>query len=232
MSGGIARWNTSMRIARRSPLDSEHPLFILYTSGSTGKPKGILHTTGGYLRRHSCDHEIRLRSARRRCLLVHGGCGLGHRPQLRRLWSARGWRDHVYVRRRAELAGAGSLLENHRRLSGHHSLYRADGDSRVHSLGRRVGEEARSFVAALARFRRRADQSRSMDVVSRRRSAAGAVPIVDTWWQTETGAIMITPLPGAIPTKPGSATLPFFGVDAAVVDEKWRRSRRRTSAAN
>ena len=45
-------------------------------------------------------------------------------------------------------------------------------------------------------------------------------PIVDTWWQTETGAIMITPLPGAIPTKPGTATLPFFGVDAAIVDRK------------
>jgi acetyl-CoA synthetase len=51
---------------------------------------------------------------------------------------------------------------------------------------------------------------------------AGRCPIVDTWWQTETGAIMITPLPGAIPTKPGSATLPFFGVDPAVVDEKGR----------
>ena len=50
----------------------------------------------------------------------------------------------------------------------------------------------------------------------------GRCPIVDTWWQTETGAIMITPLPGAIPTKPGSATLPFFGVDPAVVDEKGR----------
>jgi acetyl-CoA synthetase len=50
----------------------------------------------------------------------------------------------------------------------------------------------------------------------------GRCPIVDTWWQTETGAIMITPLPGAIPTKPGSATLPFFGVDAAIVDEKGR----------
>src|SRR5437762_4899744 len=54
----------------------------------------------------------------------------------------------------------------------------------------------------------------------REKVGGGRCPIVDTWWQTETGAIMITPLPGAIPTKPGSATLPFFGVDAAVVDEK------------
>ena len=53
----------------------------------------------------------------------------------------------------------------------------------------------------------------------------GRCPIVDTWWQTETGAIMITPLPGAIPTKPGSATLPFFGVDAAIVDAAGQGSR-------
>ena len=60
--------------------------------------------------------------------------------------------------------------------------------------------------------------TRSVDVVSKN-IGGKRCPIVDTWWQTETGAIMITPLPGAIPTKPGSATLPFFGVDAAVVDK-------------
>ena len=54
----------------------------------------------------------------------------------------------------------------------------------------------------------------------------GKCPIVDTWWQTETGAIMITPLPGVTPTKPGTATLPFFGVDAAVVDRRGRNCRR------
>ena len=117
-------------------LDSEHPLYILYTSGSTGKPKGILHTTGGYLvgvystTKYVFDHP------RRRYLLVHGRCRLGDRPQLRRLRPAGQRRDHVHVRRRAELAGAGPVLENHRRQSDQHSLHRADRDPRVHSLGR------------------------------------------------------------------------------------------------
>ena len=79
------------------PLDSEHPLYILYTSGSTGKPKGILHTTGGYLLGDLFDHEVRLRSARRGRLLVHGGCRLGDRPQLCRLRSARQRRDDADV---------------------------------------------------------------------------------------------------------------------------------------
>ena len=134
--GGIASWNTSTRIVQPGALDSEHPLYILYTSGSTGKPKGILHTTGGYLVGDLFDDEICLRCARRRCFLVHGGRRLGHRPQLRRLRSARDWRDDFDVRGRAELAGAGPILANHRRLRVTHSLHRADGDSRVHSLGR------------------------------------------------------------------------------------------------
>ena len=68
--------------------------------------------------------------------------------------------------------------------------------------------------------RRRADQPRGLDLVPRRTSAAGRCPIVDTWWQTETGGIMITPLPGVTTTKPGSATLPFPGVTAELVDAK------------
>ena len=67
------------------PMDAEDPLFILYTSGSTGKPKGILHTTGGYLVGTYLTTQVRLRSARRRHLLVHRRRRLGHRPQLRRL---------------------------------------------------------------------------------------------------------------------------------------------------
>jgi hypothetical protein len=73
-------------------------------------------------------------------------------------------------------------------------------------------------LAAPARLGRRADQPGGMDVVSQN-IGGGRCPIVDTWWQTETGAIMISPLPGATPTKPGTATLPFFGIDAAILDE-------------
>ena len=70
--------------------------------------------------------------------LVHRRCRLGHRPQLRRLRPARQWRDHAHVRRRAELAGAGPLLADHRRIRRHHSLHRADRHSRLHEMGRRM----------------------------------------------------------------------------------------------
>ena len=78
-------------------MDSEAPLFILYTSGSTGKPKGILHTTGGYLLGAKMTHQICFRSAARGCLLVHGGCRLGDRAQLRGLRAAGEWRDESDV---------------------------------------------------------------------------------------------------------------------------------------
>ena len=82
---------------------------------------------------------------------------------------------------------AGSLLGDHREVPGQHLLHGADGDPRVHQVGRPVAAKARSVEPAAARHRRRADQSRSLDVVSRSRSASGRCPIVDTWWQTETG---------------------------------------------
>ena len=88
-------------------------------------------------------------------------------------------------------------------------------------VGRQHCREARPDQPAAAGHGRRADQSRSVDVVSRE-DRRRRCPIVDTWWQTETGAIMISPLPGAIPTKPGSATLPFPGHRAEVVTREGR----------
>ena len=112
------------------------------------------------------------------------------------------------------------FLEDHRRIRRDDLLHRADRDPRVHEVGRRMDHQTRSLLAAPARHRRRTDQSRGVDVVSPTSSAADAARSCDTWWQTETGGHMITPLPGATPTKPGTATLPFFGVDAAIVDDE------------
>ena len=122
------------------------------------------------------DHQIRLRSARGGRLLVHRRRRLGHRPQLRGLWPAGERRDEPHVRRRAQLPRAGPLLAHRREVRRDDSLHRAHGDPRVHEMGRRVAEEARPELAAPARHGRRADQSRGVDVVSTRSSAASAAP--------------------------------------------------------
>ena len=141
-------------------------LYILYTSGTTGKAEGHRPHDRRVSRRHLRHDQVGLRSEGRRRLLVHRGHRLGHRPQLRRLRSARQRRDRRDVRRRARLAAEGSLLGDHRALRRHDLLHRADGDPRVHAVGHRVAGDARSRHAAAARLGRRADQSRSVDLVS------------------------------------------------------------------
>ena len=100
-----------------TPLDSEHPLYILYTSGSTGKPKGFCTRPAVICVGIYSTTKYVFDLQRRRCLLVHRGCRLGDRAQLRCLWPAREWRDDLDVRRRAEFAGTGPLLAHHRRIS-------------------------------------------------------------------------------------------------------------------
>jgi acetyl-CoA synthetase len=199
------------------PMGAEDPLFILYTSGSTGKPKGVLHTTGGYIVFASMTHQYVFDLSRRRRLLVHRRRGLGHRPQLHRLRPAGQRRHHADVRGRAQLSRREPLLAGRRQAPGEHLLHRAHRHPRADARGRRAGEEGLAREPAPPGLGRRADQSRSLAVVpprGRRRRC----PIVDTWWQTETGGILITPLPGATALKPGSATLPFFGVQPVIVD--------------
>ena len=123
-------------------MDSEDPLFILYTSGSTGKPKGILHTTAGYLLGTYVTTKLvfDLRPGRR--LLVHRRRRLDHGPQLPGVRPARERSDLPDVRGRAELAGIGPLLEDHRRARRDDSLHGSDRDSRVHQVGHRMAYQA------------------------------------------------------------------------------------------
>ena len=198
-------------------LDSEHPLFILYTSGSTGKPKGILHTSGGYLVGiySTAKYVFDLRE-----------------DDIYWCTADVGWvTGHSYVIYGPLAAGATTVM-----YEGAPNWPEPDRFWRI------IEEYAVSILytapTAIRAFIRWGDKwIKKHDLSSLRllgsvgepinpeawiwyhdKIGGGRCPIVDTWWQTETGAIMIAPLPGAIPTKPGSATLPFFGVDPAVVD--------------
>ena len=202
-------------------LDSEHPLFILSTSGSTGKPKGVLHTTGGYLTQAALTTKwiFDLREDDLYWCTADVGWVTGHsyvvygplangattfmyeggflHPGPDRLWA-------MIARHRVNiLYTAPTAIRTFMRLGdqwpGKHDL------SSLRLLGS-VGEPINPGAW----------------LWYHRTIGGGRCPIVDTWWQTETGGIMISPLPGATPAKPGSATLPLPGIDADVVDKDGR----------
>ncbi|MDX2147185.1 MAG: acetate--CoA ligase [Planctomycetota bacterium] len=207
------------------PMDSEDMLFLLYTSGSTGKPKGIVHTTGGYLL--YCAFTARLTfnlipssgqvfwcSADVGWITGHSyvlyGCmanrvatllyeGAPTFPDAGRFWSIieRHKVTHFYT--------APTAIRTFMKLGPEHPAKHDLSSLKVlGTVGEPINPEAwmwySEHIAANTDFYRR--------------------PIVDTYWQTETGGHVITPLPGATPVKPGSCTLPMFGIDAAVVNEQ------------
>ena len=141
-----------------------HPLHV----GLDRQAEGRAAHHGGLSGLYLDDAPIRVRLSRRRHLLVHRRRRLGDRPQLHRLWAAFERRHHADIRRRAELSVDVAVLGGHRQAQGQHLLHRADRDPRLDAGGRCAGEEDLARLVAAARHRRRADQSRSLGMVSPR----------------------------------------------------------------
>ncbi len=198
-------------------MDSEDPLFILYTSGSTGKPKGVQHTVGGYMVYTATTHkyvfdyqdgDIYFCAAdigwiTGHSYIIYGPLangattmmfgGIPTYPDAERYWQIIEKWDvtQFYTAPTAirAIAAAGEELP---------SKYNMSSLKILGSVGEPINPEAWRWYHTQA--------------------GKGRCPIVDTWWQTETGGILITPLPGATPLKPGSATLPFFGIEPIVLE--------------
>ena len=201
------------------PFDAEQPLYILYTSGSTAKPKGILHTTGGYLTGVAATHRY----------------VFDLKPDEDVYWCAAdvGWvTGHSYIVYGPLLNGATSVMwegaPDYPSKGIWWELVERYGVSILYMAPTAI----RTFMKWGAGIPEESDLSslRLLGSVGepinpkawlwyQQVIGGGRCPIVDTWWQTETGAIMISPLPGITATKPGSATTPFPAVEAEVVDE-------------
>jgi acetyl-CoA synthetase len=202
------------------PLDAEHPLYILYTSGSTAKPKGILHTTGGYLTGVAATHKY----------------VFDIKPETDVYWCAAdvGWvTGHSYIVYGPLCNGVTSVMWEGAPDYPHQGIWWELVERYKATILYAAPTAIRTFIKWGADIPARFDLSslRLLGSVGEpinpkawlwyHEVIGGArCPIVDTWWQTETGAIMITPLPGITATKPGSATTPFPGVAAEVVGER------------
>ena len=212
-------WQGAPNFHDAKAFDAEHPLFILYTSGSTGKPKGVLHTSAGYLLgaklsshyvfdlketdRYFCSADIGWITGHSYVvygLLANGATiflyeGAPNQPEPDRFWQMID-RHGLTI-----LYTAPTAIRAFMRWGDNYVLrHRLDSLRLLGSVGEPINPEAWMWYHRMIGKKK--------------------CPIVDTWWQTETGSIMITPIPGVTPTKPGSATLPFFGVAPKIVDEK------------
>jgi acetyl-CoA synthetase len=200
-------------------MNAEDPLFILYTSGSTGKPKGVLHTTGGYLVYASMTHQyvfdyhdgdiywctadvgwVTGHSYILYGPLANGATtlmfeGVPNYPTASRFWHVIDkWKVNTFYTAPTAIRALMGAGDDFVKRTSRKSL------RLLGSVGEPINPEAWEWYHNVA--------------------GDGRCPIVDTWWQTETGGILITPLPGATALKPGSATLPFFGIQPALVDDK------------
>ena len=218
-------WDTLSRNAEPDcapePMNAEDPLFILYTSGSTGKPKGVLHTTGGYMVWASYTHEIvfdyrpgevywctaDVGWVTGHSYIVYGPLangattlmfeGVPNYPDFGRMWQVVD-KHQVNIFYTAPTAIRALMREG----EGPVKRWQRDSLRLLGSVGEPINPEAWMWYYRVVGDER--------------------CPIVDTWWQTETGGILISPLPGAVAQKPGSATLPLPGVCPALVDAEGR----------
>jgi acetyl-CoA synthetase len=198
-------------------MNAEDPLFILYTSGSTGKPKGVLHTTGGYLVFASMTHQY--------VFDYHDG-------DIYWCTADVGWvTGHSYILYGPLANGATTLMfegvPNYPSMSRfwevidkHKVNIFYTAPTAIRALMQAGEAPVKKTSRASLRLLGSVGEPINPEAWEwyRRVVGDGRCPIVDTWWQTETGGIMITPLPGAIKLKPGSATRPFFGVCPQIVD--------------
>jgi acetyl-CoA synthetase len=203
-------------------MDAEDPLFILYTSGSTGKPKGVLHTTGGYMVYAAITHKY--------IFDYHDGDIFWCTADI-------GWvTGHTYIVYGPLCNGATTVMfegvptyPNAGRFWDVVDKYKVNQFYTAPTAIRALMREGEKWVDShdLSSLRLLGSVGEPINPEAwlwyHKHVGRGRCPIVDTWWQTETGGILITPLPGAIPTKPGSATLPFFGCRPVVVDDKGKR---------
>jgi acetyl-CoA synthetase len=213
-------WHDEMKKAgdkhTAEPMKAEDPLFILYTSGSTGKPKGVLHTTAGYLLHASLSHRIIF------------DC---HPEDIYWCTADIGWvTGHTYIVYGPLAHGATSLMfEGVPTYPDAGRFWQVIAKHKV-SIFYTAPTAIRSLMREGEGFPAKYDMS-SLKILGsvgepinpeawlwyHRNIGKGKCPIVDTWWQTETGGILITPLPGAHTLKPGSASRPFFGLEPVVV---------------
>ena len=216
-------WDDAMAKAsadcKPEEMDAEDPLFILYTSGSTGKPKGVMHTTGGYLVYVSYTHKLvfdyhdgdiywctaDIGWVTGHSYIVYGPLcngaitimfeGVPNYPTYSRFWQiVEKYKVNIFYTAPTAIRAIAKEGDEYVKKCDISSL------RILGTVGEPINPEAWNWY---------------YNVIGR-----GECPIVDTWWQTETGGILITPLPGAIDIKPGMATLPFFGVDPVLVDDE------------
>jgi acetyl-CoA synthetase len=214
-------WETEMATADSScepeQMDAEDPLFILYTSGSTGKPKGVQHNVGGYMVYSALTHKYifdyhdgdiwwctaDIGWVTGHSYIIYGPLGNGATtimfegvptyPDAGRFWAT--VEKHKVTQFYTAPTAIRALMSHGEEIPAKYDLSSL---KVLGSVGEPINPEAWRWYC--------------------RNIGKGNCPIVDTWWQTETGGILISPLPGCTPTKPGSATLPFFGVKPVVIE--------------